>query len=79
MTKTVIPFRRRKEPPTTTGPLSVTVRESQVQDGGVAGPLLEIRLMMRLADVPPEQRRGLAKLLNGPDPLSLTLSNAPER
>lgn len=76
MARTVIPFRRR-QPATTVGPLSAAVTHSLVQDGGAEGPLLEIKLMMRLTETPPAQRRGLAKLLNGPGPLILTLTDDP--
>lgn len=78
MPRTVIPFRRRR-PPIHVGPVSVTVLDCQVQDGGAEGALLDLSLRLRLAEVPPHQRRELAQLLNGPDPLCLTLSDTPER
>lgn len=78
MPRTVIPFRRRSQT-TTAGPLSVTVLDCQVKDGGAEGAWLDLRLMLRLVEVPPDQRRGLARLLNSSGPLRLTLSDTPER
>jgi len=55
------------------GPVPAVIAGSQVI-GGVTGPLLELRLVLRLADVPPAQRGLLADLLRSDDPLALTLA-----
>ena len=77
MNRNVIPFRRDLAP-TTVGPLTATVADRQVLDGGPDGALLEVRLVLRLADVSPLARRSLVKLLNRRDPLTLTLSDDPD-
>ena len=55
------------------GPVPVVIAGSQVL-GGVIGPLLELRLKVRLNDTPPDQRRALAGLLRSGDRLTLTLA-----
>ena len=74
MTATVIPLpprriRRRL------GPVPVVIAASQVLPG-LTGPLLEVRLVLRLAEVPARQRRALAGLLRSGGPLALTLTTA---
>jgi hypothetical protein len=74
MTATVIPLpprriRRRL------GPVPVVIAASQVRPGA-QGPLLELRLTLRLDAVPPGQRRALAGLLRSGGPLALTLTTA---
>ena len=72
MTATVIPLPPRRIP-RRLGPVPVVIAASQVF-GGVTGPLLELRVVLRLADVPPRQRRALAGLLRSGDRLALTLA-----
>ena len=71
MTTSVIPLSPRRVP-RRLGPAPVVIAGSQVL-GGAAGPLLELRLKVRLNDIPPGQRRALAGLLRSGDRLALTL------
>ena len=57
------------------GPVPVVIAGSQVRPG-TRGPLLELRLVLRLAEVPARQRRALAGLLRSGGPLALTLTTA---
>lgn len=54
------------------GPVPAVIAASQVLGGGT-GPLLELRLKVRLDDIPAGQRRALAGLLRSGDRLALTL------
>ena len=74
MTATVIPLPPRRIP-LRLGPVPVVIAASQVL-GGVTGPLLELRLTLRLDAVPPDQRCALAGLLRSGGPLALTLTTA---
>ena len=74
MTATVIPLPPRRAP-RRLGPVSAVIAASQVLGGGT-GPLLELRLKVRLNDIPPGQRRALAGLLRCGDRLALTLATA---
>ena len=65
MTATVIPLPPRRIP-LRLGPVPVVIAASQVL-GGVTGPLLELRLKVRLNDIPPDQLRALAGLLRSGD------------
>ena len=71
MTATVIPLSPRRVP-RRLGPVPVVLAGSQVRPGA-QGPLLELRLTLRLGAVPPDQRRALAGLLRSGDRLALTL------
>ena len=71
MTATVLPLPPRRVP-RRLGPVPAVIAASQVL-GGATGPLLELCLKVRLADVPPRQRRTLAGLLRSSDRLALTL------
>ena len=71
MTATVIPLPPRRVP-RRLGPVPVVLAGSQVRPGA-QGPLLELRLTLRLDAVPPDQRRALAGLLRSGDRLALTL------
>jgi len=55
------------------GPVPAVIAASQVL-GGVTGPLLDLRLKVRLNDIPPGQRRALAGLLRSGDRLAMTLA-----
>ena len=72
MSATVIPLPPRRVP-RRLGPVPAVIAGSQVL-GGVTGPLLEARLVLRLAEVPARQRRALAGLLRSGDRLTLTLA-----
>lgn len=72
MTATVIPLSPRHVP-RRLGPVPAVMGGSQVLGGGIR-PLLEIRLVLRLAEVPVRQRRALAGLLRSGDRLALTLA-----
>ncbi len=72
MTATVIPLPPRRVP-RRLGPVPVVLAGSQVL-GGMTGPLLDLRLKVRLDDIPPGQRRALAGLLRSGDQLALTLA-----
>lgn len=72
MTATVIPLPPRRVP-RRLGPIPTVIAGSQVLTG-VRGPLLEVRLKVRLDDIPPGQRHALAGLLRSGDPLALTLA-----
>ena len=72
MTATVIPLPPRRIP-RRLGPVSAVMGGSRVLSGAT-GPLMELRLMLRLAEVPVRQRRALAGLLWSGDPLALTLA-----
>jgi hypothetical protein len=72
MTASVIPLSPRRVP-RRLGPVPVVLAASQVL-GGVTGPLLELRLKVRLNDIPLGQRRALAGLLRSGDRLALTLA-----
>jgi hypothetical protein len=72
MTATVIPLPPRRIL-RRLGPVPVVIAGSQVL-GGATGPLLELRLKVRLNDIPPDQRRALAGLLRSSDRLALTLA-----
>ena len=74
MTAMVIPLPPRHIP-RRLGPVPVVIAASQVL-GGATGPLLELRLKVRLDDIPPGQRRVLAGLLRSGGPLALTLTTA---
>ena len=74
MTATVIPLPPRRVP-RRVGPVPAVIVASQVL-GGATGPLLELRLKMRLNDIPPGQRRALAGLLRSGGRLALTLVTA---
>lgn len=74
MTATVIPLPPRRVP-RRLGPVPAVIVASQVFGGGT-GPLLELCLKVRLADVPPRQRRALAGLLRSSDRLALALATA---
>ena len=71
MTTSVIPLSPRRVP-RRLGPVPAVIAGSQVL-GGAAGPMLELRLKVRLNDIPPDQRRALAGLLRSGDRLALTL------
>ena len=71
MTASVIPLPPRRVP-RRLGSVPAVIAASQVL-GGVTGPLLELRLKVRLNDIPPGQRRALAGLLRSGDRLALTL------
>lgn len=71
MTATVLPSPPRRVP-RRLGPVPAVIVASQVL-GGVTRPLLELRVVLPLADVPPRQRRALAGLLRSGDRLALTL------
>ncbi len=71
MTASVIPLPPRRIP-RRLGPVPAVIAASQVL-GGATGPLLELRLKVRLHDIPPGQRRALAGLLRSGDRLALTL------
>ena len=71
MSATVIPLPPRRVL-RRVGPVPVVLAASQVL-GGVTGPLLELRLKVRLNDIPLGQRRALAGLLRSGDRLALTL------
>lgn len=72
MTASVIPLPPRRVP-RRVGPVPAVIAASQVLGGGT-GPLLELRLNVRLNDIPPDQRRALAGLLRSGDRLVLTLA-----
>ena len=74
MTATVIPLPPRRIQ-RRVGPVPAVIAASQVL-GGATGPLLEMRLVLRLAEVPARQRRALAGLLRSSDRLVLTLATA---
>jgi len=74
MTATVLPLPPRRVW-RRLGPVPVVIAASQVRPG-VTGPLLEVRLVLRLAEVPARQRRALAGLLRAGDRLVLTLATA---
>ena len=71
MTTSVLPLPPRRVP-RRLGPVPVVIAASQVL-GGVTGPLLDLRLKVRLNDIPLGQRRALAGLLRSGDRLALTL------
>lgn len=71
MTATVLPLPPRRIP-RRLGPVPVVIAGSRVLPGA-QGPLLDVRLKLRLDDVPPDQRRALAGLLRSGDRLALTL------
>ena len=71
MTASVIPLPPRRIS-RRLGPVSAVIAASQVLGGGT-GPLLDLRLKVRLHDIPPGQRRALAGLLRSDDRLALTL------
>lgn len=74
MSATVIPFsshRIRRS----LGPVPAVITGSQVLNGQ-HGALLELRLTMRLADVPSQQRQSLPGLIHSGDLLTLTLETA---
>ena len=71
MTASVIPLPPRRIP-LRLGPVPVVLAASQVRPGA-QGPLLELRLTLRLDAVPPGQRRAMAGLLRSGDRLALTL------
>ena len=71
MTASVIPLPPRRVP-RRVGPVPAVIAGSQVL-GSATGPLLELRLKVRLNDIPPDQRRALAGLLRSGDRLALTL------
>ena len=72
MTATVLPSPPRRVP-RRLGPVPAVIAASQVFNGAT-GPLLELRLKVRLDDIPPDQRRALAGLLRSSDRLTLTLA-----
>ena len=72
MTTSVIPLPPRRIS-RRLGPVPAVIAASQVL-GGVTGPLLDLRLKVRLNDIPPGQRRTLAGLLRSGDRLALTLA-----
>ena len=72
MNATVISLPPRRVP-RRLGPVPVVIAASQVFNGAT-GPLLELRLKVRLDDIPPDQRRALAGLLRSGDRLTLTLA-----
>lgn len=72
MTATVLPLPPRRVP-RRLGPVPAVIAASQVL-GGATGPLLDLRLNVRLDDIPPDQRRALAGLLRSGDRLALTLA-----
>ena len=72
MNTTVIPLPPRHIP-RRLGPVPVAIAGSQVL-GDVTGPLLQLRLVLRLVEVPTRQRRVLAGLLRSGDRLTLTLA-----
>jgi hypothetical protein len=72
MTATVLPLPPHRVP-RRLGPVPAVIAASQVL-GGATGPLLELRLKVRLNDIPPDQRRALAGLLRSSDRLALTLA-----
>jgi hypothetical protein len=74
MTASVIPLPPRRIP-RRLGPVPVVIAGSQVL-GGATEPLLELRLKVRLDDIPPRQRSALAGLLRSGDRLVLTLASA---
>lgn len=74
MTATVIPLPPRRIP-RRLGPFPAVIVASQIL-GGVTGPLLELRLTLRVDAVPPDQRRALAGLLRSGGPFALTLATA---
>ena len=74
MTATVIPLPPRRSP-RRLGPVPAVMDGSRVLSGAT-GPLLEVRLVLRLAEVPARQRRALAGLLRSGDRLVLTLATA---
>ena len=59
------------------GPTPAVITAHQVLRGR-SGPLLELRLSLRLADVPQDQRRALAALLRSGDLLTLNLAGNPD-
>lgn len=75
MTATVIPLPPCRVP-RRLGPVPVVIAGGQVL-GGVTGPLLELRVVLRLVEVPPAQRRRLVALVRGGQPLVPTLGEAP--
>ena len=58
------------------GLVPTAITSSQVLNAP-SGPLLELRLTVPLAAVPPRQRRPLAGLLRSGDPMTLTLKTEP--
>ena len=72
MTTSVIPLSPRRVP-RRLGPVPAVIAGSQVL-GGATGPLLDLRLKVRLNDIPLGQRRALAGLLRSGDRLALTLA-----
>ena len=74
MTATVIPLSPRRVR-RRLGPVPAVITASQVRPGE-QGPLLELRVVLRLAEVPARQRRALAGLLRSGGPLALTLTTA---
>lgn len=74
MSATVIPFSARRIP-RSIGPVPAIITGSQVLNAP-SGPLLELRLTMRLEDVPGHQRRALAGLIHSGDLMNLTLETA---
>ncbi len=65
------------QPPRRLGPVPAVLTTGQVLRGPT-GPLLELRLSLRLADVPQDQRRALAALLSSGDLLTLNLAGNPD-
>lgn len=59
------------------GPTPAVITAHQVLRGR-SGPLLELRLSLRLDDVPQGQRRALAALLRSGDLLTLNLAGNPD-
>ena len=74
MSATVIPMPLRRIH-SQLGPVPARIIGSQVLNAP-SGPVLEVRLTVPLAAVPPAQRRPLAWLLRSGDPLTLTLATA---
>lgn len=78
MTARIIPLHLRRGLVHQVGPVAAQVHNTEVYDGGSEGPLLEIKLTLKLRDVTPEQRRHLLTLLHPPQELNLTLTEGPE-
>ena len=75
MTDNVVTLKQRRAKPRSLGPVPALMESSRVLQGRAnKSDLLEIRLNVRLDDVPKRQRRSLAALLHSTAWLNLTLA-----
>lgn len=75
MTDNVVTLKHRPAKPRSLGPVPARMESSQILQGRASqSNVLEIRLNVRLDDVPKRQRRSLAALLHSTGWLNLTLT-----